>query len=242
MIIHVLPGDAYIDAFRETGIDGEVAIFRECLIEGDHDGDGLSDFWQTRERFLSAAYPDVDESYVDHVVKEIEKFSSATKGDEVNLWFEYELFCSTNYWFCLYLLKDSDANIFRVAPTVRDASTKWLGFGGLSTGEMRECFEHRVRLNAGDIKLGHDLWFAFKSGDKNRLLKLGSSASPAFPYLIDVTEAADEIDMKPKKVVDEIIAEGKSDFADIFSEFTKRAGVFGFGDAQVKRILESITH
>jgi hypothetical protein len=242
MIIHVLPGDAYVDTFRETGIEDEVAIFRECLIEGDHDGDGLPDFWQTRERFLSAAYPDVEESYVDHVVKEIEKFSSATEGDEINLWFEYELFCSTNYWFCLYLLKDSDADIYRVAPTLRDASTKWLGFGSFPASEMGECFAHRVKLNADDIKLGRDLWLAFKSGDKDRLLELGSSASPAFPYLIYVTEAAHEIDTKPRQILNEIAAEGKRDFTEIFPEFTKRAGVYGFGDVQVRRIMEPTIH
>ena len=125
----------------------------------------------------------MEESYVDHVVKEIEKFSSATDGDEINLWFEYELFCGTNYWFCLYLLKDSDTDIYRVAPTLRDASTKWLGFGSLRASEMGECFAHRVKLNADDIKLGRDLWLAVKSGDKDRLLELGSSASPAFHTL-----------------------------------------------------------
>ncbi|HEV8591924.1 MAG TPA: DUF1835 domain-containing protein [Pyrinomonadaceae bacterium] len=242
MIFQVLPGDAYVDNFHETGLEGDVAIFRESLIEGDLAGDSLPDFWRSREQFLSNAYPDAEKSYIDHVVTEIEKFNSAKKGDEVNLWFEFELFCSVNYWFCLYLLKDSEADIYRVAPIVRDASTKWLGLGGLNAKELHKCFEHRIRLNGNDRKLGRHLWLAFRTGDNARLLELSSTASPAFPYLIDAAEAAAEIDTKPRQILNQIITEGGKEFGEIFSKFTKRAGVYGFGDAQVKRILESITH
>ncbi|HKX84134.1 MAG TPA: hypothetical protein VJL58_07940 [Pyrinomonadaceae bacterium] len=241
MIIHVLPGDAYVDTFRESGIEGEVAIFRECLIEGDLSGENLDDLWRSREQFLTAAYPDPDKSYRDFVVREIDKFAHAKSGDEVNLWFEYELFCSVNYWFCLNLLSDSGSDVYRVAPTVRDASTKWRGFGRLEEAEFIACFNDRVKLNEDDIKLGRDLWNAFRSGDTDRLLSLGTSASPAFPYLIDVTEAAVEMDTKLKKILAEVMAEGVTEFAEIFPRFARRAGVYGLGDLQVKRLLDGIT-
>jgi hypothetical protein len=242
MIKHVVPGDAYLVTFRETHIDGDIAIFREALVDGPLDGETLTDLWKTRDRFHSASANAGDQPYTQYVVMEIEKFAVAKAGDEVNLWFEYELFCSVNYWFCMHLLKDSQAAIFRVAPAVRDVSTRWLGFGSLSADAMSECFEHRIRLNDDDVKLGSDLWLAFKTRDKDRLIELGSTASPAFPYLIDVAEAADEIETKPKKILEEIIAEGSSEFADIFPEFSKRGGVYGFGDSQVKHILDGITH
>jgi hypothetical protein len=39
-------------------------------------------------------------------------------------------------------------------------------------------------------------------------------------------------------VLQEIISNGKTDFAaEIFPAFTAAAGVYGFGDSQVKRIL-----
>jgi hypothetical protein len=240
MIIHVLPGDAYADTFRETGIEGEVAVFRECLVEGDVTGDGTDELWRSREQFLSGAYPDPDKNYHDHVISEIEKFAHAKAGDQVDLWFEYELFCSVNYWFCLSLLADSTADVYRVAPSVRDDSTKWRGFGTLDAQELIECWNHRVRLTQADLKLGRDLWDVYRHKNIEQLLRLGTAASPAFPYLIDVTEAAEVIETRPKQIVEEIVAEGAKDFSEVFSQFARRAGVYGFGDVQVKRIFDSL--
>lgn len=240
MIIHVLPGDAYVETFRETGIEGEVAIFRECLVEGDLRGDDLKVLWRSREGFLSSAYPDPGKSYHEYVVSEIEKFANAATGDEVDLWFEYELFCSVNYWFCLSLLADTGCVVYRVAPTIRDDSTKWRGFGKLEAADLIECWNHRIELEESDVELGRDLWTAFKSKDLERLLKLGSTASPAFPYLIDVTEAAADLETKPRQVLAEIVADGSTDFDDVFPQFARRAGVYGLGDVQVKRIFEQL--
>ena len=52
MNIHLLPGDSYIETFRNSEIGGEVAICRECLIEGDVNADDLASFWLVREKFL----------------------------------------------------------------------------------------------------------------------------------------------------------------------------------------------
>lgn len=240
MIIHVLPGDAYVDTFRETGIEGDVAIFRECLIEGDVTGENLQDMFTSREAFLSAAYPDPAKSYQEFVVNEIEKFAHAKASDEVNLWFEYELFCSVNYWFCLSLLANSNADIYRVAPSVRDDSTKWRGFGKLDAQELIECWNHRIRLKKADLELGRDLWNAYRSKNIEQLLRLGTNASPAFPYLIDVVEAEEVIDSEPKRILRELVGEGTTDFGEVFPLFARRAGVYGLGDVQVKRIFDEL--
>lgn len=238
MIVHVLPGDAYADAFRETGLEGEVAVFRECLVDGEVGGESLAEFWRNREKFLTASYPDPGKPYAEFVVDEIEKFANAGVGDEVNLWFEYDLFCNANYWFCLNMLTGSGAEVYRIAPAVRDEKTKWLGFGGMPAEELLECWKHRVRLNDDDLELGRELWQAFRKRDSERLLRLGTAASPAFPHLIDAAEAAAEIDTRPLAVLNEIRAEGIGNFNEIFAEFQRRAGVYGFGDAQVKRLME----
>ena len=240
MIIHVLPGDAYVDTFRETGIEGEVAVFRECLIEGDLNVEDLAELWQSRETFLSAAYPDPGKPYHEYVVREIERFANAGDGDEVNLWFEYELFCSVNYWFCLSLLAESEADIYHVAPSVRDASTKWRGFGRLNADDLIECWNHRVKLKNSDVILGRDLWTAFRSKDIGELLRLGTTASPAFPYLIDVVEGAEVIDTKPRQILKEIVSEGTIEFSEVFPQFARRAGVYGFGDVRVKRMYDEL--
>jgi len=58
--------------------------------------------------------------------------------------------------------------------------------------------------------------------------------------LSETVEAAIAKDELPQAVVREIIDEGVEGFDQIFDEFSKRAGVYGFGDSQVRRILESL--
>ena len=238
MILHVLPGDAYIDAFRGTRLEGDIAIFREALIEGDLRGPSLSEFWKTRENYHSQNDSEGPSSYQEYIVDEIEKLLQVGAGDEVDLWFEYELFCSVNYWFCLYLLRDSFATIYRISPTVRSKGTRWLGFGNLDSDELLKCWNDRTVLSTKDVELGSDLWQAYKNGSDSRLSELGEERSAAFPYLKEVWEAAAAVGSKPKEILNDITANGASDFQKIFAEFSKRAGVFGLGDAQVKRILE----
>ena len=240
MKLHVLPGDAYVEAFEGTNLEGDVAVFRECLVEGDLWGPSLEEFWRTREHYLSANYPAEGKSYETDVAAEIEKMLAPGAGDEIYLWFEYELFCSVNYWFCLDLLRDSFATIYRVSPTVRDEQTRWRGFGKLDPEHLLECWAERVQLSSEDVEHGSELWQAFKTGNRFRLDNLGSYDSPAFPYLNEVAAAAVDIENGLAKVLKEISSHGSDDFRKVFEEFGRRAGVYGLGDVQVRRIWDDL--
>jgi hypothetical protein len=241
MKIHVLAGDALAGDFKNCAIDGEIIVCRECLIEGDVKAGGLDDFWQTRARFISDSYGASREEYFSNVAAEFEKLKNlASTGAEINLWFEYELFCQVNLWFCLYLLRESEAKIFRVAPVVRRETEIWKGFGGLECEDLKKCFAKRVAFSEKDIRLGTDLWKAYQMADDEALERLSKTESECFPYLKDVCRAEIEKNSRPRKVLQGIIETGKTDFAEIFPEFAAQAGVYGFGDSQVKRILAEI--
>ena len=56
MTYHILNGDALVDRFVTTGIEGEVVIARECLIEGDLSGKDLEEFFKVRAAYLAQTY------------------------------------------------------------------------------------------------------------------------------------------------------------------------------------------
>jgi hypothetical protein len=70
--------------------------------------------------------------------------------------------------------------------------------------------------------------------------------SPCFRQLAEVCQAqldrisADPNERRPEKVILELLAKGITDFDTLFSEFSKREGVYGFGDLQVRGLLESL--
>jgi len=239
MIYHVLPGDAQVEEFKKTKIDGEVIVCRECLIVGEVDAETLPEFWEQRGRFIMSEYGEDEIEYHEKVADELSRLLDVDSEDEVNLWFEYELFCSVNMWFCLWLLSETGASVYRVEPIVRSEADRWLGFGKLDADGLKTCFNSRTKFPAEDVALGAALWNAYRNNDNAKLTDLSNSTSACFLYLREVCEAAMEKETRPRDIIAEIQFEGKTEFADIFPEFTRRAGVYGFGDMQVKRIMEA---
>jgi hypothetical protein len=240
MQFHILTGDILAQSFAKLQIDGETIVSRECLIEGSLEGGNLPGFWQTRAEFIKSAYQESEESYNQKVKSEYEKLLAFAPDDTANLWFEYDLFCQVNMWFTLYLLNQSNiSNIYRIAPTVRNKNDLWQGFGGLNQIQLTKCFTEKVQFEKDDISLGVNLWQAYKSGNLTELQQLSKIESHCFPYLKDVcaAEIARKTESRPEKTLKEIEATGVSNFHELFSEFSKKEGVYGFGDSQVKRIL-----
>ena len=240
MILHVLPGDATVGTFNASGIEGEIAVCREALVDGDISGDTLPEFWENRARFHSDENPDLERGYHESVVREFAKLTALQSGSEINLWFEYELFCQTNMWFCLSLLVDSTADVYRVAPVTASEDKIWDGFGNLTPQDLKQCFAERVKFSGSDLQLGARLWSAFRTGDHAELDRLSLINSAAFPKLREACVAAIEKDSRPREVVSDLIRQGETDFDKIFRGFRSRAGEYGYGDTQVKKIWQDL--
>jgi hypothetical protein len=241
MIYHVLPGDAQVAGFKASGVAGEMIVCREALIHGPIDADDLEQFWSERARFIVGEYGEDEIGYHDNVARELARLQDLEEGDEVNLWFEYELFCSVNMWFCLSLLKDTGAVIYRVEPLGRAVEKRWDGFGGFTAEEMRAAFELRTRLSQEQVQLGAELWQAYRTKDHVQLKRLAAKCdTDCFPYLKEVAAAAAEEDIHPLEILKEIRSRGETEFPKIFEEFRKRAGVYGYGDTQVRQLLERL--
>jgi hypothetical protein len=240
MQIHVLSGDSLIKPFQKTNIEGEFIVCRECLIDGDLQAKGLDDFWRVREDYLSNSFDKPANFYQEKVKGEFDKLLENADGNEINLWFEYELFCQVNLWFCLWLLKDKSADIYIVYPYLTDKKDIWKGFGFLNEDELNESFEQRIKLSFKDITLGVNLWQAFQNKDWSMLDGLGDSDSKAFPTLKEVCTAACEIETRPEETLRQIMDNGETEFGKVFQEFNKTEDIYGFGDLQVKKIYDHL--
>ncbi|HTH51743.1 MAG TPA: DUF1835 domain-containing protein [Pyrinomonadaceae bacterium] len=242
MIYHVLPGDAQVAAFRASGIEGEMLVCREALIYGPIDAADLDSFWSERAQFIVREYGEDEITYHEKVADELSRLQDLGPDDEIALWFEYELFCSVNMWFCLSLLKDTGATVSRVEPLGRDVEDRWDGFGDFSAEEMKAAFALRTRLSDDQVALGAQLWDAYRMKKHAALKELAAKCdADCFPYLKEVAAAAAEEDIQPLEVVKEIVLGiGSKELKDVFPEFKKRAGVYGYGDLQVQHLIDQL--
>ena len=246
MVYNVLNGDSLAYSFPDAKIAGELIVTREALIEGDLTGNSLPDFWQTRAKYMNLAYNE----YYNKTVKEFEKIITAPADTEFNLWFEYDLFCQVNLWFVLSLLHDLPLKkrVFAVYTSYLDKEDKdfWNGFGPANANQLITCYKHRILMTDDAIRLGRDLWSAYKTNNLRELTLLSKNQSPVFPYIQEVVQAhvdrfpANGEKGRPEKVLSDITKNISTDFHKVFTEFWKRESIYGFGDLQLKKIYDQV--
>ncbi|MXV50129.1 DUF1835 domain-containing protein [Pedobacter sp. HMF7647] len=248
MTYQILNGDALVDRFLAAGLPGQIIVARECLIEGDLSGETLDSFYLARANYLTEAYTEVNNNYLKDVAGEFEKLRVAPSPSEFNLWFGYDLFCRANMWFILSLLNDLpiDKQVFVVYPSHLKGDDVWLDFGMASLEQLKTCYSNRIAFTEKDLQLGNELWSAYKYNDFSALEKLSKYPSACFPYLKEVCQA--HIDRfaeggrkgRPERVIEELLEGSEKDFPSVFKAFSKREGIYGFGDSQLKKIYDNL--
>ncbi|WP_221411228.1 DUF1835 domain-containing protein [Epilithonimonas xixisoli] len=103
-IFHITNGDYLTNDLKKIPIVGEIIVCREALVSGDLKSESLEEFWKVRAKSISEDYNVSEESYYEKSVSEFEKILKIPEGSEVHLWFEDDLFCQVNLWFCITLL------------------------------------------------------------------------------------------------------------------------------------------
>jgi hypothetical protein len=240
MNIHFLAGDSLLKPFQKTGIEGEVLICRECFADGDLKADDLTGFWKIREEYLDR-YPTKEPGfYQNKVKKEFEKLRNNDPEVEINLWFEYELFCQVNLWFCLNLLNKQNKKIYIVYPKFENKEEIWNGFSYLDETGLQGSFAERICLTEDDISLGSNLWETFAKKNSKGLLNLSQNTSEAFPSLKRIGKAAAEIENEPPKIINQLIKKEGNDFGKVFQAFNREFPIYGFGDLQVKKFFDEL--
>jgi len=239
---HILTGDSLAGTFRRTDIEGTPIVIRECLIDGPVSDDNPEIFWQKRSEYVHDAFDADVHEYFSSVKSEFDKIDAIRKDDEVNLWFENDLFCQANMWFTISLLNQRGiTNVLRILPLVR-TTNKWEGFGRHTATDLAQCYEKRQPFTKGDFKLGENLWDAYRNADVIALAFFSGSLSPCFPCLEEVCKAEMERkrNERPRKVLEDLLAKGYTDFSDIFRQFSQTESIYGFGDLQVGNMLKEI--
>ncbi|MEM6965143.1 MAG: DUF1835 domain-containing protein [Bacteroidota bacterium] len=241
---HILNGDA-LQRQLPHSLPGEQIIVRECLVDGNVEGDTLEVLFKNRATYLADTYDRGDEAdYYKNVAAEFEKIVAIPDGSQVFLWFEEDVFCQVNLWFVSTLLRNPTLKANLVRPLVGYE----YGFGGMRPSELVEAFENKISLTRSDLDTFARLWKFYQNHQFQEMEKIGRIFKEKFPFLLPAIQANNERFPKdnasrPARAILKIMDEFRTeDFSIIFREFTKREAIYGFGDLQVKRIHEKILY
>lgn len=240
---HILNGDALARIFPKS-IQGAHIIMRECLIEGTLEGENLTAFYANRARYIATTFDGATSlKYYDNSVTEFEKIRTLPENSIVYLWFEEDVFCQTNLWFVGYLLSQNihSKQVYLVLPKASHPYS----FGYHTEAELE--FQFNCSKQILSLTLFEKLWKAYQKGDTSKLLKIATQHQSDYPFILKAVQAYQASipsgnDMgRPTDTLLQIMKELKTDdFATIFNEFCKREAIYGYGDVQVKKLIEAI--
>ena len=240
-IHHILNGDALKENFPL--LKGVCIIFRECLIDGPVSDQLDESFLTNRAEFISSYFNTSSQAYNKKALPEIQKLQQIQKEDQVNLWFEDDLFCQTNLWFCLSVLYQKGIqNAFLVRPD----HDEWTGFGQMNIPSLERIYKNRALIKKEELYQFHLLWNAYTTNNEKALISASNNLKGIIPRIDLVVKA--HIDRKvdhpqeglPFSFLKKLKEEDITEFKDVFQTFTKELGIYGYGDLQVRKMWDEI--
>lgn len=161
-ILHILNGDSTLQGFEQTGLDGDIMVWREMLSEGPlEENISSASFWKNREEWISGAFNENNEKYQQKMLDELTKLSE--QYDEINLWFEFDLHCQANLLGVIaYLQQKIDLSapaIYLICPGDFPGKEDFRGMGELNGEELEYLYDNiREQLNEKDFSIAAQAW------------------------------------------------------------------------------------
>lgn len=250
--LHILNGDATLPGFTETGIAGDVMIWREAFAEGPLMADlSAEEFWQQRSEWICEHYGETPSGYTSKLTPEIQKL-----GDDyanIVLWFEFDLFCQANLLGVLELIGSmphlAESQIWLICPDSFPGMADFRGLGELNGHQLASLYPERKLLTTDDLATAHLTWKFFATNNAVALLdwlQLHTSwgnlphLRPALmAQITKLTENVGGLNYIEQKLLD-IYHLGARTPQDIYREFWRTEPIFGFGDTQLLTYLKKL--
>ena len=187
--LHITNGDSLTNYLRELDFTEDILTWREMLCEGPTvpliDSE---EFYNKRRLFLAEYYSINPSDY--NLSESIATLNNTEEYDEINLWFEYDLFCHINLIAVISLMhqKEISKPLYLICSGRVEGEKDLKGLPELSPEEINTHYQNRVLLTKGDIDLAITLWRTYCGKDHN-IFKPYITKNSNFKYLTNCLKA-----------------------------------------------------
>lgn len=250
-ILHILNGDATLTGFNQTGLDGEVLVWREVFSEGPLSARLDADFWNRRADWIAQTFEDAPGSYHEMVMKGLEKLNEPY--EEINLWFEFDLHCQVNLLGVMQLLKQevdlTAPGIYLICPDSFPGVENFRGMGQLDGDQLEDLYDTRLHLTEYDFIIATEAWQKYIQFNAESLQQW-IDATPFWGSL-HLLKPAMEAQVKRLQVNEARLSyieqrllhfyqNGITSRAAIYEAFWNEAPIYGMGDAELDIYLKRL--
>jgi hypothetical protein len=252
-ILHILNGDDTAKSFNDTGLDGDIMVWREVLSEGPlEENISSGSFWRNRSQWISETFKDEPNNYQHKVLDQLAKLDEAY--EEINLWFEFDLHCQANLLGVMTYLKQrtdlSSPNIFLICPADYPGKENFRGMGELNGEELEYLYDNiRIQLSGFDFILAAEAWAIYVSRDAEKLQEYLTKTDfwgslhllkPALEAQLQRLQVnTDGLNYIEQKLLD-IYNYGYKTKAQIYQAFWETEKIYGMGDMEIDIYLSKL--
>ncbi|KAB1071385.1 DUF1835 domain-containing protein [Tamlana haliotis] len=246
--LHITNGSVLTSLLEELKIEGDFLTWQAMLCEGPTIEAVFSEeFLKIRREYFKDFYDvEVDNELI-HT--ELDKLNHTEDYSEIILWFEYDLFCHINMVAVISLIKQKkiDLPIYLICSGREKGSKTLKGLGELSSEQLMQHYEAKVLLNADDLEMARNVWSIYCGVDHN-LLKPLIVKSSSFDYLSnclkahlerfpDAVTGLNDIEKNILEILNTYKITSKNHLLGYILNYQ---GYFGYGDFQLKRIIDEL--
>lgn len=166
--LHITNGNHLTDYLKELDFKDDMLTWQEMLGEGPTIAKIDSDeFLELRVAFLKKYYHvEVDKL---ELRKELSKLDDVSQYSEINLWFDYDLYCHINLLGVINLIhqKEIDKPLYLICSGRVKGEKSLKGLTELSPEQLKTHYKNKVRLTQKDIDMAIALWRTYCGKDHN---------------------------------------------------------------------------
>ena len=244
-VLHILNGAATLQLFRKSGLDGEVVVWNEILVEGPTIQDISSEeFRELRKSFTSRQFPDHD--YDDMVWGIWQVLNSQQEFSEIVCWYEYDLFCQINFMAMIdWLNRNKPKHNVSIVCSGFDDEGELKGLGEWSPDYYATLYGQRMPLDASQRSMASDIWKLYCSGQHDKLIKIAEGST--LPYLKDALSShirrfpwTTDLLNEHQRMILSWVNEGIDSERQLVGKCLRNNGYYGFGDLQYFNMLDTL--
>lgn len=228
MEVHILNGDCLKKKLKDKY--SNLLVMREALMQGPIEEKDEKSFFENRALFLSKEYNVCTKEDYFQGMDEFIKMKAINEGTIIHLWFGKDVFCQVNFWFLLKFLEDKiETNDFYLVSPRQGNDCSF-------SKKSKEAFKKRTHITKEEFKIFCKLWTLFVNKEYLKMENEIESLKDKYPFLIETIEAIKNI-AKVEKEFLKLYKEEK-DFKKLFQKVCKDYSIYGYGDLQVRYIVE----
>lgn len=247
--LHITNGNILTDYLRELGYKDDILTWQEMLCEGPTIPKiDSEEFFEIRADFLKSYYDiEVD---TNELKEELSKLDNVEKYDEINLWFEYDLFCHINLIGVLNLLhqKEIEKPLYLICSGRVEGEKSLKGLGELNPNQIEQHYKGKVLLSQDDKDLAIALWRTYCGKDHN-ILKPYIVTKSNFRYMSNCLKAhlkryphqKSGLSVLEDNILRLIRDNQINSEHHLMGYCLNYQGFYGYGDLQMKRLIDKLS-